>query len=410
MNVSPNFSPSIKLMKPYFIFSSFFYLLSMFVLLFINPNSTLKDLEIIAWVHLYMIGFIMMAIFSAMAQLGPIIVETAHHTVKVFKYIWIFLILGLALILYGFYINLQYLTYGGLLVLVAMSTYAIEFLLTLKNAKRKTAITKAMIMSNIFLLLGIISGIIMALGFNGIVEIDPNTLLSAHIFGLIVGFVILLIMGISIVLIPMFGFCKRISDNQFRYSFYTLSLGVITMIISPIFLSVYLQNIAYLLTVAAIILYLYQLFKMTSSRARTVHDIWAKSMYVGFISFIISFALLCSYLINENETVLKLGMWLMFVGFFGFLIIGNYYKIVPFLVWFQIYSPLIEEKSVPMLHELVPNRLVNLQWFYSTVGLIVSSVGLALKNENIFYAGITFLIMGGVIFFVVINKIINKNL
>ena len=43
MNVSPNFSPSIKLMKPYFLFSSFFYTLSMIWIFFLDINIDINN-------------------------------------------------------------------------------------------------------------------------------------------------------------------------------------------------------------------------------------------------------------------------------------------------------------------------------------------------------------------------------
>lgn len=410
MNVSPDLSPSIKLMKPYFLFSAFFYLASMIWLFFINPHADISDFQIIGWVHLYMIGFVMFGILSAMTQLGAIVVETKHYNVNVFKYIWIFLVFGLVFMLFGFYIQTPFLLFGGVLLLIAMSIYAVEFLLTLKYGKRKTSITIAMKMSNFFLLLGIMSGIVMALSLNGFININPHAILLTHTFGLVVGFVILLIMGISIILIPMFGNAKRISDNEFSKSFFTLSLGVTLMMLSPLFLTQYLQNIAYALTIIATLLYLYQLFKMTSSRAKFIHDIWAKSMYVGFSSFIIAFVLLVSYLFNENELILKLGMWILLIGFFGFLIIGNFYKIVPFLVWFQIYAPLIEERAVPMLHELLPEKSTSLQWLFSTLGLMISSVGLVSQNLYIYYCGVTLLAIGASLFVITINKVLKTNL
>jgi len=404
MNVSPNFSPPISLMKPYFLLSGFFYFLSMYWLFFIDPFSDLKDFHLIGWVHLYMLGFVMMAIFSAMAQLGPIVVETNHYNLNIFKYLFLFLTSGLVLMLIGFYINTSFLLYGGFLVLIAMSIYAIEFLLTLKNAKRSTSITKAMKMSNFFLLLGIITGLVMAAAFNGILDIDPHSILNIHTFGLVVGFVILLIMGISIILLPMFGSSKRISDNEFSNSFITVSIGVIIMMISPFIFTNITENIAYAVTAISIILYFYQLYKMTSSRKRVEHDIWAKSMYVAFISFFTSFLLLASYLFTQNEILLRVGMWIMFIGFFGFVIIGNFYKIIPFLVWFHIYSPLIEEKAVPMLHELLPKKLANLQWFYALSGLIISSIALIIQDSNMFYGGVVLLTVSGSIFLIAINK------
>ena len=404
MNVSPSFSPPITLMKPYFLLSGFFYFLSMLWLFFIDPFADLKDFHLIGWVHLYMLGFIMMAIFSAMAQLGPIVVETNHYNVNIFKYLFVFLVTGLILMLVGFYINTSFLLYGGILVFIAMSIYAIEFLLTLKDAKRSTSITKAMKMSNFFLLTGIITGLIMAAAFNGLLDIDPHSILNIHTFGLVVGFIILLIMGISIILLPMFGSSKRINDNEFSNSFITVSIGVLIMMVSPFIFTNITENLAYGVTAFSIVLYFYQLYKMTSSRKKIEHDIWARSMYVAFSSFIISFLLLVSYLFIQEETILRVGLWVMGIGFFGFIIIGNFYKIIPFLVWFHIYSPLIEERPVPMLHELLPQRLANLQFFYGVIGLTISSIALVFENSELFYGGALFLTLSGFLFLITINK------
>ena len=410
MNISPNFSPPLQIMKPYFLLSGFFYMLSMFGIFFININTDIKDFELIGWVHLYILGFVMMAIFASMAQLGAIVVESEHYNVKVFKYVWIFLTTGLLLMLWGFYIDVSALVYGGFLVLIAMSMYAIEFILTLKNARRKTSITNAMKMSNFFLLLGIITGLAMALAFNGFLNFNPHNILNTHTFGLVVGFVILLIMGISIVLIPMFGFSKRVSDNEFQNSFITLSVGVSLMMLSPFLYTDILQNIAYTITTIAFVLYFFQLYKMNISRKKIEHDIWAKSMYIGFSSFILSSIILLAYLFFQDETNLKLGMWIMLIGFFGFLIMGNFYKIIPFLIWFQVYSPLIEEQSVPMLHELLDKKLSNLQWIYSSFGFILSSLAILQNNQQLFKGGIILLSVGSVLFFLIILKIIKTHI
>jgi len=348
----------------------------------------------------------MMGIFAAMAQLGPIVVETKHYAVAIFKFVWIFAIGGLASLLYGFYVDPLFLMIGGAFVLIAMIIYAIEFMLTLNNARRKTTITNAMKMSNIFLLLGLVNGLVMALDLNGYAKVDINTLLHAHTFGLVVGFVVLLIMGISIILIPMFGSAKRISDNAFTPSFLTLSVGVSVMLLSPSFYTQQMQQIAYGLTALAIVLYFYQLFKMLSSRAKPTHDIWAKHMYVGFTSFLISFLLFILYYFQHNESILTLAMWILLVGFFGFLILGNFYKVVPFLVWFQVYSPLIEEQSVPMLHELVNKKLASWQFISSLSGFILSVIGLYIGQIVVFYVGVTLLAFGGVMFALNIYKIL----
>ena len=83
------------------------------------------------------------------------------------------------------------------------------------------------------------------------------------------------------------------------------------------------------------------------------------------------------------------------VGFVGFLITSHLYKIIPFLVWFERYAPLVGKQSVPMLHEMVPLREASMQLYATTIGLY--SVGLALlfHSNTLFYAGISVLVVGG---------------
>lgn len=409
MNVSPSFSPPIKLMQPYFLVASFLYLSSMFTLYFLEPSTDILDLKTVAWSHLYMLGFVMLSIFSAMAQLGPIVVETNHHNIKIFKYLWLTLVFGLIWMLVGFYISIKFLLFGGSIVLVTMLIYALEFLLTLKTARRKTAITNAMKMSNFFLMVGIISGLSMALSFNGFLDIDITNIIKVHTFGLLVGFVILLIMGISIVLIPMFGLAKRISDNEFLKSFITITLAVVVMSLSPFFMTKTLEQISYFFTVLAIVLYFFQLYKMAKSRKKVIYDIWTNSIYVAFLSFFISFGLFLFYIYNHNEIVLKLAGFLLLVGFFGFVIIANLYKIIPFLMWFHTYSPYVGEKPVPMLHELLDQRASNLQFIYSTVGLVITSFGIIFQQKMLYYGGVSFLVFGAVLFYISVYKILKKD-
>ncbi|MCW8837909.1 MAG: hypothetical protein OQK11_04315, partial [Thiovulaceae bacterium] len=382
----------------------FFYFINFLVLFFIPFDTTLDDFRLIGWVHIYMLGFIMLSIFSAMSQLGPVVVETKHYNVNIFKYLYKFLLAGLVLLILGFFYNVHLLVYGGFLVLIAMGIYAVELLLTLRDARRKTSITKAMWMSNIFLLLGIISGIIMSYGFIGYLEINPHTILKAHTFGLVIGFILLLIMGISIILIPMFGSSKRISDNKFTKSFYTLAFAVVLMFFSTVFSSLALEYISYILTIISILLYFYQLFSMVKSRKIIEHDIWAKYMYVGFISFFVAFLLLSSYIFTKNEEILRLGMWILIVGFFSSLIIGNLYKIIPFLVWFHIYSPLVETQSVPMLQDLTPNRLANLQWFFNTTAIVISSIAILISSSQLFFGSLVMFSISSFILLLIINK------
>ena len=73
MNVSPDFSLPLRLIAPYFVVAALFYILSMSMLVFLQPDITLRDVRVIGWVHAYMIGFVMMVIIGAMGQLSVVV-------------------------------------------------------------------------------------------------------------------------------------------------------------------------------------------------------------------------------------------------------------------------------------------------------------------------------------------------
>ncbi len=406
MNVSPDFSPPMRIMAPYFILASLFYVAAAVLLLFLDIDAPLRSMPIVGWVHLYMLGFVMMSIFAAMAQLGPVVVEADHRFLSFFHLIWIALVLGLVLMLLGFFVSPSWLPFGGVLVLFAMVLFAVDFWLTLREGKRHTSVTASMKASNFFLLFGVVSGLVMALAYSG-AAIDVTPWYNTHVFALIGGFVLMLIMGISTVLVPMFGSSKRVSDNDFALSFHTMFSGVVLMMIGALFALEAARHIALLLMMFSVGYYGYQLFGMFASRARVEHDIWAKSLYVAFGSLVLSWLFVALSFLGAPE-LLRPGLWLLLVGFVGFMIFGNFYKILPFLVWFQRYAPLVEEQQVPMLHELVEQRMARMQFIFSTLGLFLTTLALLVVNALLFQIGSALLVMGGVFMLTQVVRIIRS--
>jgi hypothetical protein len=130
------------------------------------------------------------------------------------------------------------------------------------------------------------------------------------------------------------------------------------------------------------------------TRARKAHDIYARSMYVGYISLAVSLALGIVMLFSDNENVLLTAAWFLVMGFFSYLINGHLFKIVPFLVWFERYSPLVGKQKVPMLNEMLPERKAEWQWRFTTAGLVVGGIGLLFGSEGLFHGGVTLMVVG----------------
>lgn len=410
MNVSPNFSLPLRLIAPYFGAAVVFYIVSMSFLFFVQPDIGLRDFRLIGWVHLYMIGFVMMVIIGAMGQLSVVVGEAHHRYPKVFGWIWPLLALGTAVLLAGFYIDAKMLPFGGGIILGGLGLFAFNLFVTLRISRRRTSVTLSMQWSTLFLNVGLGIGVMMALGYAGIIPIDPIQWRMGHIFSVFGGYVMLNIMGVSTVLLPMFGACNRPSDRDHTISFTTMIVSVSVMILASALQIEWLEKVALFFGIGSVIYYMVQVYRIFTSKKRRYSDIWERSVAVAFVALSVSMGLGIYGITVGSEKAILLSFWFLTAGFLGFLITAHLYKIVPFLVWFERYAPYLDEREVPMLHQLLPVRWANIQWGLGMSGLITIAIAIGLANSVLWKIGALFLIGSGVVLLAILVKILRDKL
>ncbi len=406
MNVSPDFSLPLRIVAPYFIAGVAFYILSIILLLSMPFNPDIRDTSLIAFSHSYMIGFVMMVIIGAMAQLSVVVAEVYHKHPRAFIITFILLLLGTVIIIYGFLANSIYIPIGGMLILVSLFIYIYNLFISVSMSSRSSAVVDSMRFSTLFLAVGLIFGIVMALGYGGVVDIDPSAIAPLHIMSIFGGYVMLNIMGVSTVLLPMFGACSRPSDMAHKISFYMMIATVIMMIFS-LFLPL-LSKISAILASISIIYYMFVVFRIFTSKKRKYSDVWERFIAVSFISLLLFMIVLAIYIFSHLEILLKLSFYILMIGFLGFLIVAHLYKIVPFLVWFERFAPFIEEKAVPSLYELLPAKVATTQWYFATAALVLSSIALLLEIEILWYFALSLLLISSIFLAYGIYLILSK--
>ena len=397
MNITQDFAPPFKLIAPYFIIGVIFYLISSVFSLSININElNIHNPDLLSWTHLFLLGFVMMTIFGAMAQLIPVTLEVGHFSVEFYYIIYPLLLIGTLLMAFGFLYNSSLLPYGGILVLISMFVFLVEIFLTMKKVKIFTNVIKSILVSNIFLFIGVIIGIIMALTYAGQINTNINELLKAHVFSVVLGYIIITIMALSLVLLPMFGLSHNFSQKPLNNAVIIMTVAVSFVILSGVFSIPILDKIGYVLSVSSLCIYFYQVYLIYKTRARKENDIYIISLFFSFISFLASIILGYIYIFLDYEPLLFTAAWLLVSGFVAFVIIGHLYKIVPFLVWFEKFSPLVGKQKVPMLADMVPVRDANYQFIFASVGVVISTIGLLFMSDEIFKAGASFICVGSV--------------
>jgi hypothetical protein len=393
--ISQEFAPPFKLIAPFFILGAFFYLAaSLFLFGFDAESLSFLNPQVISFVHIFLLGFIMMTIFGAMAQLVPVVLEVGHFGVELFYAIWPLLLIGTLLMAFGFIFSPSLLPYGGVVVLISMMIFVGEIFLTILKVKKFNIVMSSVLISNTFLFFGIIFGLLMALGYAGTIEIEIHSLLIGHIYLVIGGYITITLMGLSVVLLPMFGLSHGFSLKPLHQSLFMMSTGVIFVVLYSLFDWKFSEYLGYFLSIYALFIYFYQVYTIYKTRARKENDIYAKSLFFSYISLLVSLVLGIVYLFNGYEPLLLTTLWILFFGFFGFAITGHVYKIIPFLVWFERFSPLVGKEKVPMLVDMVPEKSSQAQFVFSAIGVLLVAFALLMQSTLFLSAGASFLVVG----------------
>jgi len=195
------------------------------------------------------------------------------------------------------------------------------------------------------------------------------------------------IMGIGMILLPMFSLSHGFSDKSINIAFYLVIIGLVLFIISVFTKTMVLKYLGILLVAVSIFLGLYQMWLIFSTRIRKQNDFWAKNMIASFISLILAIVILFIAIILDSQTMFILFGFTLFFGFFVFFIVGHIYKILPFLVWYQRYSPLVGKIKVPMLNEMVKENVADMQFWITTVGVLLCMIAIATGIKLLFVVG-----------------------
>jgi hypothetical protein len=404
--ISKEFAPPLKLIAPFFRTGVVLYLLSMLALLFMPASFDYQQMDVAGWVHLYLLGFVMMVIFGAMAQLIPVVLEVGHVVVDLYYVILPLLGIGAMMMVFGFWFMPTLLPYGGLLVLISMIIFAFENIATLKTSKIKNLTVKTVAWSNGYLLLGILTGFAIALGLVGSLSIDVGLMLKAHVFAVLGGYVVLTIMGLSLTLIPMFSLAHGFEEKAVKRAFIAIITGVALVFFGAVAGSEAIMIGGYVLNFVGIFFYIYQIYIIAKLTVRKEMDVWAKSMIFAFVSLGLAILLAGFYFLSGKISLLHGAIWFLLLGFIGSFITGHLYKIVPFLVWFERFAPLVGKEKVPMLHEMYDKKGASMFFWFTVVGIMIGEVGLVLGNEDIFKAGGSFLFIGAIFLYVTMNKML----
>jgi hypothetical protein len=322
--------------------------------------------ELLAATHLLTLGFMAMVMLGAMFQLVPVISgRMIPGGTIVASGVHLLLLLGVLLLGAGFYWQAYWLFAWALPVLLA--AFAIFLLalgsLLLRHIGGGDAIYSIRFAA-LSLLITIGLGALRSANYAGLVEpLALVNIANIHLAWGLAGWVLLLVMGASYQVIPMFHVTPSYPTALARAlpAVVFLSLLLLTLVEQPV-----VQALVVLALCTVAIVYALYTIRLLNQRKRKIPDITARFWRLSLTCLIVSALLLAGFYFAghlstsanfQQRAPVVVGI-LMIYGFAGSVIMGMLQKIVPFLAYLHLQRRCIANfellKTLPHMGEIIP--------------------------------------------------------
>ncbi len=322
--------------------------------------------DLLALTHLLTLGFISMVMLGAMLQVVPVLsgkiipggalVATLVHSL---------LCVGVLLLVAGFYWQSYWLFNWAIPLLLAAFVVFILVLASLLGRRIGSGDSIYSIRFAILsLLISIVLGLVRAANYAGLLAWAglPNTT-NLHLGWGLGGWVLLLVMGVSYQVIPMFHVTPNYSTRMAKVlpTAVFLSMLLLTFATNSV-----LKGTAVLAMCLAAMIYGITSIRLLRKRKRKVADITARFWHLALLSLIVAAGLVmmfyfAAHLLPSLGWAQKLYIGTGIILIFGFavsVIMGMLQKIVPFLSYLHLQRSCINNfkllKTLPHMGEFVP--------------------------------------------------------
>jgi hypothetical protein len=380
ISIAGIYSPPFRIVAKYFVAAILAFIIFNFMLVlnYKNFNGHHFQPKILSINHILTLGFITMVIFGAMFQLVPVVLEVKlFSTLLAEIQFWIYTA-GCVLLTYKFYFFTSKLSFElpAILLATGMTIFTVNIVASMIKVK-KWNITGTYLSSALFwLLITALAGYLLSKNLDTpFIKINHLQYLKLHAITAFIGWVSMVVMGVSFKLIPMFTLSHGYKITLAKWAFILINIGLLGINWIMHYPDTKFWNLIFgLLIFTGFVLYLIQIFIIFQKRIRKKLDIGLKFSVFAFIMMSVSTLLNFSFLFFEYESIKNLTLTYGFIVLFGyisFLIVGQMYKIVPFLVWYHKYSSKVGLEKTPMLKDMFNEKLAQVQFYLMIAGLFI---------------------------------------
>ncbi|HET7874370.1 MAG TPA: hypothetical protein VFN71_02505 [Methylomirabilota bacterium] len=366
--------------------------------------------RVLALVHTLTLGWITLSILGASFQLIPIILQRPIWSERLARWQYWLLTLSVAGMVGHFYLG----TWPGLvaaaaLLGVGLAAHMLNVALSLRGFAGWTFTTRLIALAYGGLIATVALGL--ALGANHVWPFLPGEFfptLHAHFHLALLGWVAPMVMGVAARVYPMFLLAPEPEDWTARVQFWGLLAGVPTVVAGLLGLDALIIPGALAVAVAAMG-HAVGVSAMARDRRRPALDWGLRFVLTGTAFLLVCTALGLGFALDLLSGP-RLGLGYAIVALGGWVsltIAGMMLKIVPFLVWYRVYSPRAGRAPVPTLGQLSWPAAEATAYTLLTGGITVLAVAAALGHiPSIRVAGIA-LAAGALAFAAALGRVLH---
>ncbi len=399
---------SYKVVLPFYTYAAISFVIATLLLL-INTSIVQEHYfypQTIAITHIMALGWGTMIILGASHQLLPVLVEGKLVSNLLAYLSFAFCAVGIPLLITGFY---QFKTgllmqSGATLANIGVACYVVNVFRSIYASKKFDIHAWYVGAAALWLFSTTFFGLFLVFNFNfSILPATSIAYLSLHAHLGIIGWFLLLIIGVGSRLIPMFLISKYTNNKTLWQIFILINFGLLSFLFLRLagFETVfYYISIAPIL--AAIILFGNHCRKAFSVRIRKNVDEQMKAslfsvaqMLLPFIAIIIALAILPS---DKHYSIVLLYGFCIFFGWITAIIFGMTFKTMPFIVWNKVYRDKAYKGKTPAPKELFNDNVFNIMFISYMVGFTVFAGGIVFQNDILLKAGSAALLISALLY------------
>lgn len=394
---------NIKLPFSFILFGLVAFIASQSILLF-NGSSIITGSfripPIWSAAHLFILGWAVMTAMGAMYQLVPVAFLTPIWSEK-FGFVQFFITaIGVLWFAHALFHEPQTALIPAAVAIIGILMFLIQMFMTLRKQATPNVLTLFVGTGLVCFLLTIILGITLVLSWQtGILGNYYHAIFKSHLLLGTTGWFTLLIFGFSYKMVPMFSLSHGFTMKLAIWVYVTYLFGLLLMIIAFFMNKEALITVGILFLMVGFSLFAFHIVQILKKRVK-------KKLDRPFLFAL--FAIVCGLVIHVVAAIAGIfGHFGQFVApllfsyiyfWIAFSIIGYLYKIVPFLWWTHKYSKEIGKREVPVLKDMMNERLALPLFISFVVGTTIVVIAIAIKNAIVFNLGQSIFCLAVVIF------------